>query len=287
MFQIDDPTAVAARPARPAAGAPGWFQGGDPATARRGTRVRYYWLNSIQQELLSAIVAAGLAPDANDDAQLLQALRRFNARGFQAFGASATWTVPPGAFRVKAIVQGGGGAGGGTSATSSSQVLVGAGGNAGSTGIGIYDVTPGEQIAVTVGQGGAWTSGVANAGGASSFGTRVSAPGGRGAGSNVPANPVPLIQGGNGVANVASGGGINLYERAGYASQAMSLSNFLSGRGADSPFGSGGTSVGGTASANGVTGQGYGGGGSGGASGPNDGGKGGGFGAAGVVILEW
>ena len=287
MFQIDDPTAAQSRPGRPAAGAPGWFQGGDSATGRRGTRVRFYWLNAVQQEILSVIVAAGLAPDPNDDAQLLTAIRRMNPVGFAAFGANAAWTVPDGVFRVKATVQGGGGAGGGTSATSASQVSVAAGGNAGSTGIGVYDVTPGEQVAVTVGAGGNWSGGYGYGGGASSFGTRLSAPGGQGAGGNVPSNPAPLTQGANAVSQVAVGGQLNLFERAGFASQAMSLSNFLSGRGADSPFGSGGVSKGGSVSSNGVPGSGYGSGGSGGASGPSSGAVGGGSGGAGVVFLEW
>ena len=74
MFNIDDPSAALVRPQRPAAGNPGWFQPGNPATAAPGTRVRFYWLNTIQAEALAILSAAGLSPDPNNDGQLVAAI---------------------------------------------------------------------------------------------------------------------------------------------------------------------------------------------------------------------
>ena len=286
MFQIDDPSAASARPPRPAAGTPGWFAGGDPATGRLGTRVRFHWLNTIQAELMAILAAAGLGPDPNDDGQVLRALRRLGVPQIVAFYASTSWTVPANVHGVRATVVGAGGAGGGTSATNGSQVSVGPGGNAGTVGFGTYPVTPGETIAITIGTGGAWNNGVGYAGGTTSFGNRLSAPGGQGAGGNVPANPPPLTQGAVAPGGISVGGNVNLFERQGSAAVAQNVVNFLSGRGADGPFGTGAAPIA-SSTAAGAQGLGFGAGGSGGASGPNSGPSAGGFGTNGLVIVEY
>lgn len=77
--------------------------------------------------------------------------------------ASGTWTVPEGVTRIHVMCFGGGGGGNDT-----------CGGGGGYLAQGDLDVTPGAQYAITIGTGGA----AKNAGGATSFGTLLSANGG-------------------------------------------------------------------------------------------------------------
>ena len=107
---------------------------------------------------------------------------------YQLFAASGTFTVPAGVTSVKVTCIG---AGGGASVGFGSQ------GGAGGCSSGVYTVTPGAAITVTVGTGGAGVGNSTNgaAGGASSFGALLSATGGGGAGNSV-----------SGAAGVGSGG---------------------------------------------------------------------------------
>ncbi|HTB47022.1 MAG TPA: hypothetical protein VK741_25620 [Acetobacteraceae bacterium] len=73
MQRIYDPTAAAVLPTPPAlTGNIGFFQGGTGAT-----RVRYWWLNMVQEELMSLLAAGGITPDTTGTnvTQVLQALR--------------------------------------------------------------------------------------------------------------------------------------------------------------------------------------------------------------------
>jgi microcystin-dependent protein len=81
MFRIDNPSAVQARPPVPAPGTPGYFTNGNPANAQEATIVDDWWMNQIQEELLTVIEQAGLMPDKNSTTQLLEALNAL-------FGAS-------------------------------------------------------------------------------------------------------------------------------------------------------------------------------------------------------
>lgn len=74
MFRIDDPSAVATMPVPEAGGVGGFFTEGVPGTLA-ATLVRASWLNAIQEELISIIVASGQAPSKTDFKQLLKALR--------------------------------------------------------------------------------------------------------------------------------------------------------------------------------------------------------------------
>ncbi|WP_029004786.1 hypothetical protein [Azorhizobium doebereinerae] len=103
----------------------------------------------------------------------------FSRGGYQWFANSTSWTVPQGVFYVTAEVLGAGGGGGGTSVTGAAAT----GGNGGAFAVGRYAVTPGQVIPITVGLGGgAAAAGAQNgfAGGASSFGSYVTANGGYG-----------------------------------------------------------------------------------------------------------
>ena len=61
MFQIDVSTAASTQPAATAAGTPGFFTDGNPATATAATVVPAEWLNAVMLEISNVITAAGLS----------------------------------------------------------------------------------------------------------------------------------------------------------------------------------------------------------------------------------
>ncbi|RQV20674.1 hypothetical protein DF039_12625 [Burkholderia cenocepacia] len=74
MFRTDQNTAVTALPVPAPAGTPGFFTGGNPATGQAATIVDADWLNMIQEELISILTAAGIAPSKVTYGQVLAAL---------------------------------------------------------------------------------------------------------------------------------------------------------------------------------------------------------------------
>jgi hypothetical protein len=131
---------------------------------------------------LISVLAAGLVP-----AQVLHA-------GSAVFTSNGAWTVPSGVTSVTVLVVGGGGGGGGNSG------FGGAGGGGGGVVYSAnYAVTPGENIAITIGSGGIGAGrgdgGSGANGGNSYFGSLVAYGGGGGAYGN------------NGGGNGGSGGG--------------------------------------------------------------------------------
>ena len=66
MYPIDGPGAVE-----------GQFTEGNPSTGQEATMVTAAWLNRIQEELLAIVLAAGITPDSEDNAQVLAALAEF------------------------------------------------------------------------------------------------------------------------------------------------------------------------------------------------------------------
>ena len=86
----------------------------------------------------------------------------------QVFTSSGTFTVPTGVTKIRAKVWGAGGAGG----SSTSLDNPGGGGGGGGYGEGIFSVTPGQQLQITVGAGGY------GSGGSSSVGTLITSTGG-------------------------------------------------------------------------------------------------------------
>ena len=76
MHGIDGPTAAPALPS-PAAvvGTPGYWSSGDPTTSTPATVPTQDWFNTVQEELVGLVTAAGLAPDKSNHSQLLAALR--------------------------------------------------------------------------------------------------------------------------------------------------------------------------------------------------------------------
>ena len=90
-----------------------------------------------------------------------------------------TYTPPVGIKKVKVTLVGGGGAGGGVAKTGSSVAALSRVGSAGSTAVGIFNVDF-ASISVIVGAAGKGQSGTGGDGGTSSFGTKMTAPGGVG-----------------------------------------------------------------------------------------------------------
>jgi hypothetical protein len=285
MRRIQDEDAVTTLPPLPPLAGPiGYFTNGNPANLLPATTVPDWWMNMIQEELCRLLSAANLPLDGT--ANIVQAMSLLGRR-VQLITQSSLFTVPADVSRLNAIAVGGGSSGAGTSTTNASQVSCGAGGNSAAPGSGFYAVTPGEQIPVTIGVAGIWNfpQSTSGNGGTTSFGARLSSPGGIGPGANVPANPTPLTQGSAPSAQQASGGQMNGFETCGSPSLAMSGTNFLSGRGADCPgYGVGGFSIA-TASMNGNGASGFGAGGGGGATGPSNSGKAGGPGGPGCLFL--
>jgi Chaperone of endosialidase len=75
VYRIDNVTAV---PSLPIAGpplSPGFFTEGNPAAALQATVVDAWWLNLVQEEILTVIDQAGIAPDKQSHTQLYEAIR--------------------------------------------------------------------------------------------------------------------------------------------------------------------------------------------------------------------
>jgi len=194
-------------------------------------------------------------------------------RNAQVFSASGTFVVPTGVLAVRTRIWGAGGGGGG----GGNAAAAGRGGGGGAYSEGVWPVTPGASITVTVGVGGTGgnntgTSGAA--GGSTSFGglhTAGGGAGGFGIGSGI-------ATGGGGF-GTASGGLLNLNGIAG--APGVLINTVYSGGQGGGSFGGGLNYALGVGSAGGA-GH-FIGAGAGGASGANAGG----IGADGAVIVEW
>lgn len=74
MYQIDVASAATALPASTAAGTPGFFTDGNPATGVPATIVPAEYMNALMLEILNVITAANIAPAKGNHAQLLAAI---------------------------------------------------------------------------------------------------------------------------------------------------------------------------------------------------------------------
>ncbi|MGS1045099.1 glycine-rich domain-containing protein [Burkholderia glumae] len=239
MFRIDQTTAVTALPAPSAAGTPGFFTGGNPATGQAATIVSADWLNLVQEELMSFLTAAGIAPNKTSYGQVLQAVQQL-LQGFAGgrkalFLATAPWTVPPGVFLVwrTGCAPGGGGAGS-PNIPANNIVAGGGGGGAGQFWIrSPMSVTPGQVIQVQLGApgaGGAVGQPGGN-GGNTIVGTDVlvAGAGGQVGSSGSPTQAWPGQPGGNGFPNGEYGQDTSQYGP-----------GATGGRGGGGPFGASG-----------------------------------------------
>lgn len=212
--------------------------------------------------LVAGDIPSGLVAEVVYDGTQFQ-LTGVGARGaligIQRFTASGTYTPSPGANIAIVRAIGGGGGGGGSAATGAGTVSVSGGGNSGA--FAEIIITSGlTSTAVTIGAGGAGSSGAAGAdGGTTSFGTILVCPGGKGSSVGGPSAP-PFF--GTSSTTIVSPSGTGTFSYSGPSVQGesgvtMAAGAFasLSGHGAPSPYGAGGTNVfasggGGSATAN-------------------------------------
>lgn len=186
-------------------GHPSWSAGMAPYPIN--ARVRYNDINWISTVSNNSSTPGSGANWANAESP---AGRFIGSRTYTTSG-TFTYTPSPGTKRVKVTLVGGGGAGGAVASTSSTRASMSQAGSSGATAVGYFEVDF-SNISVTVGAGGVGTSGNGNGGGSSSFGTKMSAPGG--VGGNFASN----INSAYWVSPAASGGtpaGANLYGSAG------------------------------------------------------------------------
>lgn len=144
---------------------------------------------SVPNAFSDGTVASAAAVNANFNALANAVTTLEDGVGFDAMvviDASGNFVVPAGVTRIHAQVWGGGGGGGGGGAS-----WPGCGGGAGGYAAGIFTVTPGASIPVTIGAfgvGGAAANSapqnVGSNGGTTSLGTLLSATGGEGSGGN-------------------------------------------------------------------------------------------------------
>jgi hypothetical protein len=80
MFQTDQSTAASSLPTPSAAGTPGFFTGGNPASGTPATVVDPDWLNMIQQELINIVDAGGETPSKTAYNQVLSAIKALIAQ---------------------------------------------------------------------------------------------------------------------------------------------------------------------------------------------------------------
>jgi hypothetical protein len=193
MQRITDSTAGATLPAPPALTGPiGYFNPAIPGT-QAATRVRYWWLTMMQEEIMSVLAFAGITPDTTGTnfTGLLRSIQTILAGGglavpgrlinIQRFVASATYTPTAGMGSVIFEMQGGGAPGGGATLPSSGNVSLGAPGTSGSyLKIRFLSSDIGASRPIVVGAAGvAASGGVGTNGGATTIGgTLAAAPGG-------------------------------------------------------------------------------------------------------------
>jgi hypothetical protein len=189
----------------------------------------------------------------------------------EGFTSSGLFTVPPQITRLRVTATGAGGGGGGSSAGNAGGGGGGAGGRATAW---LYNVVPGSQFPVTVGNGGSGGGSGASGGGGgtSSFSIYCSATGGAGGGGGSAAGPG--LGGNGGTVSLNPGGTWQLGANGG-----SGIPGIACGGSGGGP----GNGNGGVGSANGSGAPGYGGGGGGGSGAGFSGGNGG----SGLVLVEW
>ncbi|HGT8900314.1 TPA: carbohydrate kinase [Escherichia coli] len=273
----------------------GKYTDGSVAGGIAATRLRAAAFNAMQEELAHIVESAGLALDINDMTQVLKAIQKLtlsranpfadiksdgaaaistaltnlglgDASGYvgrllniQVFYSSGIYNPTPGTKKVIVEMVGGGGGGAGSRSASSGQISVGGAGGAGSYAKGQFTQNfSGVQITVGAkGAGGTSSWPYASDGGASSFGSLITAAGGSAGQPAGPANSFPFTT----VAAVVSAGanGANIIGTPGQgasASIAVSAAVVTESPGGSSQFGAGGFIT--AFNANGINGSGYG-----------------------------
>lgn len=100
MFRIDTTGAVTVLPAMTALGTPGFFTEGAPALGTSATVVSADWLNSIQEEMMAFLTAAGIAPVKGTNNQVLTAVKELISEAVPS--GTTPWTaISGGYYRVE------------------------------------------------------------------------------------------------------------------------------------------------------------------------------------------
>ncbi|MEP9064364.1 hypothetical protein ABKU14_12755, partial [Enterobacter roggenkampii] len=185
-------------------------------------------------------------------ADVLTYLRLSDSAGFvgrligppKIFTSSGTYTPTPGTKKILIEVQGAGSGGGGAGSTSATSYSAGGNGTGGGYAMSMLDVAADKitSVPVTVGAGGLGGNGAptgGNAGGASKFGSFITAGGGNGSLTTIPRDTAFTITGAYG--GIATGG--NIINRMGDGSDSVICIGGLIviGRAGSSKFGAGGT----------------------------------------------
>ncbi|RON61020.1 hypothetical protein [Pseudomonas fluorescens] len=248
----------------------GGFVDENPVAGTPGSLIPAEWGNSVTQEILNAIKAAGLTPDEAKTDQLATAIgalvdfnklkntpttlagygitdavgRLLAVRQIETVGITV-YKPDPRAKRIRVRLVGAGGSGGGCVPVAANNLRIGGGGGSGAYAESLYDVTS-QMLAgvpVSLGAGGSAGTTMGLAGGGASFGSYMSVAGGSGAqilNIDTLASSSGYVQGGTGGQEVAGG---NLAKaRGNTGGYAMFNGNWgmLSGGGAASPFDGGG-----------------------------------------------
>ncbi|MHC5131768.1 hypothetical protein ACYSTU_11540 [Pseudomonas glycinis] len=247
----------------------GRFVDENPVAGTPGSLIPAVWGNSVTQEILNVIKAAGLTPDEAKTDQLASAIgalvdftklkntpttlagygitdavgRLLAVRQIETVGITV-YKPNPKAKRIRVRLVGAGGSGGGCGPVPAGTQILGGGGGSGGYAESLYDVTT-QMLAgvpVSLGAGGAVSNSTGLAGGGASFGAYMSVSGG-GGGQKLAivtsATSSGFIQGG--VGGTVTGG--NLCNARGISGGfGMSNANWglLSGCGAASAFDGGG-----------------------------------------------
>jgi hypothetical protein len=93
MYRIDDATAATSLPTPEAAGTEGYFTEGNPTAGTPATNIRGSWMNMIQEELRTVVVAGGLTPSKTTYTQVRDAVlalfAKINGDATKAFSVAA------------------------------------------------------------------------------------------------------------------------------------------------------------------------------------------------------
>jgi hypothetical protein len=201
------------------------------------------------------------------------------------FTTSGTYTPTIGTVFAEVEIVGGGGAGGGAATTAGSTFSVGAGGGGGEYAFGLFPIsTISPSQTITIGAGGTAVSGTTgNNGGATSFGSLLTANGGIG-GASTPAATVASVSGALGGTGGTGGSFRIAGGPGGFAELSFTVGVIFAGQGGYSYLGSGGVVL--NPPSAGSSGLGYGGGGGGAQLGASQSAVSGGAGSAGIVIVK-
>jgi len=92
MYQIDSSGIATSLPTPAAAGTPGYFTNGNPATATPATVLDADWFNAVMMELVNIVTAASITPTKGTNSQVLTALQALFSQQSQTFGVGQTMT---------------------------------------------------------------------------------------------------------------------------------------------------------------------------------------------------